>query len=837
MLKLYDVKCEYRNNPIGICKRSPRFSFKLKGENGTKLTAYRIQVMSEKGYCVWDTGKTEQEKYFAINYEGLPLEIMHRYTYIVTVWDNKGNYVASSENFFETGFFSLSDWKAKWITAKQAQGPMHIRAEFELKKDIKSVRLYAASTAGAFWNNSSRMNIVHLTLNGERVSDECFTPGQISDRKWRALYRVYDITEKINHDKNTLGAVILSMAFSAFLSVIYSDGSRENIILDDMIRTAGAGPYHLWDEGTRGQGGKCESYNAQKEYKGFDSANFDDITWNSPVFTDVVSCLEEQTVITKVIESLKPVSITKKGYTHYIVDFGQNINGHIKLTIYDSKSKRRITGGDRISVIYGEALYENGEINYCSTINYNNGENGPHTDSFISAGNHIDIFEPRFSNHSFRYADVINYPGELNAENVCAQVVHSEIFDDSGFICSDDDINKLYNISRWSQRCNLMSIPTDCPSRERLGWLGDALVVSESECINFDLIKLYENWCRNMGDDQEDSGNVQYISPYPAYSQGSTDIPWSSACVLIPWYVYQVYGDTHILKNSYSVMVKWIEYLNSLCDDKGLVNGGVLWNDHTAQQGMNPKWLGNIYYYACLDTVSKIAKTLDLKGDFDKYSEMAHRVRKELRNGFKGEGGFADLLQSDYAHALRFGIADEGERPYLANALNELIKSQNGQLTCGALGIFAAIPSLSDNGFNDTVFELCKDKRDGSFGGWITNHGATTACESLRFSDWFSQNHPFLMGSVTTWFYEKLCGIHRTSAGYQSFIIDPFMPNGIDWVQGQIETLYGVIGVRWERRKGNIIYSISVPCGTEATLITPDKKEIILGSGEHEIMH
>lgn len=835
MLEIYDVKCEYRENPIGICVKAPRFSWKIKGENGTRLTAYRVQARNSALKTVWDTGRVEQESYFAVEYAGEPLEVMHRYTYIVTVWDNKGNNALSAPHFFETGFFALDDWKTKWITAKPAQGPMHIRADFNVKKEVKLARLYAASTAGAFWNNSSRMNAVHLTLNGKRVSEECFTPGQLSDRKWRALYRAYDITDILRVGENTLGGVILSMAFGAYITVTYNDGSADSFTFDENFKTNVAGPYHLWDEGTRGQGGKCEGYNANKEYKGFDMPGFDDSDWSEPVLTDVVSSLAEQTVITRVIESIEPISITKKGYTHYIVDFGQNINGHIRLTLHDSKAKRRVPGGDRVSVKYGEALYANGEINFCSTINYNNGENGPHMDSFISGGEKLEVFEPRFSNHGFRYADIINYAGVPAAEDIRAQLVHSEILDGSYFSCSDEDINKLFNISRWSQRDNLVSVPTDCPSRERLGWLGDALVVSESECINFDLIKFYENWCRNMEDDQEDTGNVQYISPYPAYKPGNTDIPWSTACVLIPWFVYQVYGDTRILRNSYPMITRWLGYIDTLCGKDNIICGGITWNDHTAVKKMNDNWLATLYYYICLSTASKVADTLCICGDGKKYAERADVVRAALRKNFKTENGFSESLQSDLAHAVFFGITDETEKKAFAQALSDLIAEEDGFLTCGALGIFATIPALADNSFNDTVFKICKDKREGSFGGWITNHNATTAFESLRYTEWYSQNHPFLMGSITNWFYERLSGIRRTEAGYKTFVIDPYMPQELLWAQGKIDTLYGLITARWEKNGKGVTYTVSVPCGTTATLVTADKREITLESGNHII--
>jgi alpha-L-rhamnosidase len=223
------------------------------------------------------------------------------------------------------------------------------------------------------------------------------------------------------------------------------------------------------------------------------------------------------------------------------------------------------TRGRRISIAYAEALLPNGELDATSTVNFQRGEFCPHIDSYIPRGDEYEIYEPRFSNHSFRYAMIMNFPAQMWSEDcpeelflARAQFVHSPILKASCFNCSDADIQALYEISRLSELDNLVTIPTDCPSRERHGWLGDALVTSEAECIQFDMLNLLESWLRTIEDDQNESGNLQYISPCMSDRiNGKIDISWCCAAVMIPYFVYMEYGDKNILEKSFAMIERW----------------------------------------------------------------------------------------------------------------------------------------------------------------------------------------------------------------------------------------------------------------------------------------
>ena len=814
MNRIFNLKVEYRVKPLGISTLNPRFSWMLSSDKqGTKQVFYRIFVVESKsdilqGKYIWDSKKTEGEKPFAIRYAGVPLKERTKYYWYVEVWDNYGNQIQSEVSTFETGFFSLDSWKAKWITASKAEGCVHARATFVVPQDktIESARLYSASTAGAFGDVSLCMNCVYLTLNGDKVGKDAMMPGQILARSWRAVYRTYDITDSLVVGENVVGVVFVSMAYSACVCVRFTDGSEADYWLGDVFKVNGNGPYTLWDVGVGEHGGKKEDYDSSKEFTGFDKPDYNDLNWKKPVYTDVVTCLEEQSTTVEVIEELNPISVQIRWEGHYIVDFGQVIHGHVRLRIENPRYKQRI------SVVYAEGVYSNGELDPYSTINYHHGENGPHKDTYVTKGDGIEIFEPRFSNHSFRYLDIYNYPGELKADNIQGLLVHSPVLSDSNFMCSDDDINGIFKISHWSQRDNLLSIPTDCPSRERLGWMADAWCVCEAEILNFDLQIFMEDWCKVIRENQFENGYVPYICPPPKVFN-NTDVPWSTACVLVPWFVFERYGDDSILRNTYSVMEKWLAYIASIADENYQLKKGVLWGDHTRQIDTDGNLLGMVYYCINCDYMAKVSFALGKDGA--KYEELSNKIRVSIREKYLGDGCFPNDSQGEIAHGLALGLL---EKEKAIVRLEKDLKMRSDLLTCGCLGIYHLINEFSKAERNDLIYDICKCDKEGSFLSWIKNHDATTSFEFLHFYESASKNHPFLTGSIVAWFYQGLAGIKRTSVGYRTFDIVPYLPKEMEFVEATIETYYGNITFKLEKIFERLRYKLTIPCGTTACL-------------------
>lgn len=836
--------------PIGIGVARPRFGWRFSSDRtGAHAVAYQLKIFDSQA-CIWDSGVVESEKTQGVRPE-CDLRKLTKYTWQVCIKDELGNWEESEVSHFSTGFFSLSDWPTVFITPKGANGdpehpePIHARKTFfvDENREIEYARLYTASTGGVygsvkgmFDNLTDACNMYLTSINGTWVTDERQNPGQVSTAKWRALYRTYDVTSLLHPRQNVLGAVIISMAYSACLYIKYQDGYEQFVGCEDM-KINGKGPYRLWEDGVEEHAGKSETYLKPYEYKGWESSDYDDSHWKPAITTNIVGSLAEQTVVTTVQAELSPISLIQMDKKRFIADFGENIHGNIRVKVTIPKYRR----GARIAIRYAEMLTDKGELEPFTTMNVPHGEHDAQTDVYLSdthkdhAG--VEEYTSRFSMHGFRYAEISGVEG-LCKDDVTAFLIHSPVGSKSGFECSDPFINKIYEISRRAQRNNLVSIPTDCPHRERLGWLGDALVVAEAELIEWNVEGLLESWLASVRDEQEDSGLVHFASPSSSHVLvGAADIPWISAAAEIPLLTYEKTGDDTVLHENYDMMVRLVSFIESICDADGLPIGGVLWNDHTCRQKMNPDYLGALYYYRILNVTAAVGQILSHENGFAK---KAVAVKKVINERYYQNGVYSDGLESDLAHALYFGIADKENEQALADKLANLIR-EKGFIDAGALGLYVIPPVLAKYGYNDVMLDVLRTTEDGNFGAWIKKYDATTAFERLFCDDYIknkgniSMDHPFLMGATHAWLYRELGGIKPTKPGYAEFTVTPYTPESISYVNACIELPCGKISSNWRRTDKGIVLSLGVPSGCIARVHTKEGEKLF-GSGQHETM-
>lgn len=854
MFKTVRIDNRYHTNAddlISIGTKHPRFSWSfVPDNNGSYQTKYKISV-SGKDETVWNSGEVISSCSKDIICE-TTLEPLTEYELLISICDSEDNWHYSDIIKFRTGFFSLSDWPSKFYTCKYFNGdvnnpePVHIRTVFDINitKEVESVILYTASTTGVyasiqgeFSNKTEKCNMYLPYINGKIVTDECFSPGQVSYQKWHAYYRAYNITDLINDGKNVFGAVFVSMAFSACIYVVYKDGTTE-IADTSSVKMNGKGPFTIFTSGITEDAGKCETYLSTLEYTGWDKPGYNDTDWKPAITTDVVNALSEQRVITKPIKIISPSGITKIADNKFIVDFGENLHGNINLNISGVGPRKWI------KIRYAELLKNENEINPTTTINYFCGDPDGHTDTYLTPTDFTYEssvkYTPRFSMHGFRYAEITGL-SVLSPDDVTANIVYSNINKESTFNCSDELLNKLYQLSRRTQRNNLVSIPLDCPHRERNGWLGDALCVSHSECIEWDMENLYEDWFISIREEQQNDGLIRYISPFCKEQsvKDRIDIPWSTAVVEIPWRLYMETGNTKILSDNYDLICKWLEFIKTLCGADGIPHDGVRWNDHPISGydvQMNPDYLGALYYKHCLDLASQISDVLCKKNNFKAQSD---EICKNINRLFYHDGTYSLGLQSDIAHALNFDVVPGKDAPILAKKLVASLHKTN-IIKAGCLGINSIIPALSKYGHNDEVLRLSKLTCDGSWGGWIVKRDATTAFEHLippdenDTSSFRSLSHPFLIGSLHAWFYTELAGIKPIKAGYKTFSVKPYMPDDLSFVSASIDTPNGVIYTKWQKANDRIIFELNVPFGTIAEIDVRGHQQT-LSYGQHQL--
>lgn len=814
---LYDLKCEYKTSPIAIGVTNPRFSFKIKDLNPLSTPeSFEIVVTDFNGDYVWNSGTLPFIKPYGIKYTGAPLKPLTHYNYKITLTDSLKN-THYNQSSFETGFFDISQWKKPFYSNINPNGPTYLREVFDIKSPIKSAKLFIAAAVNCFGDTAHFMTGYLPIVNGEYLSDERLNPTRLSPWSNRALYRCYNITHFLKSGENLLNLIFLSTAISYQIIVEFFDGKVETFGCNQP-KVSTDGPYNFWTDVLEEHGGKEERYDALLDLSGWRLVNFDDSNWALPKIFSGDLKLFEQTVITKTQETFAPALISKQSDFLYFIDLGQNINGTLTLNF------KGLQKGQEIKIKYSEQAEDN-KIDPLTTINFARGESQPHTDIYIATGMKFESYTPLFSMQGFQYATVESNTAFV-LDDVLCNFIYSDIKKPLEFSCSDKILNSLFEISLRSQKSNLVGIPTDCPHRERNGWLGDALMVCDSESIGFDLLAFYENWLDNILEDSK-GGHVPDISPFGNESiYTRVDIPWASAIVVVPYAAYQIYGDEKILEKCYDGFLNWLHFLDSYKASNGVYIGADTWGDHLSRQGFNKDFIASAFAFMAINIGIKIAKIINR--DSKALEQRSTDLKKAIISIYYSENGFGRGSQGENAIALNFNLTTKENHSVV---LNNLLQSLGDDLPllCGALGLYSIFPVLENEGFNQLILKILRQNVWGSFYYWITKYGATTPIESLYYQkgDKMSLNHPFLMGSLTSWLYRILCGICPITPGYEKFKVNPFIPEDIDFAKFKTETLYGIIDFCWKKDGDKIIYNLEIPVGSKAVIHNPKTNEIV----------
>jgi len=491
-----------------------------------------------------------------------------------------------------------------------------------------------------------------------------------------------------------------------------------------------------------------------------------------------------------------------------VYDVGENITGWI---IFTEKEKT----GNQITVRYAELLNEDGSLCFDST----GGLKQVQTDRYISAGKG-ETCAPHFTWHGFQYFDI-----EGSVEDIRVQVVHSDVAVTGSFRCNDDTINWLVDSYIRSRLGNMhCGVPMDCPHRERLGYTGDAQAVCGSDFKMLDADAFYRKWMDDIAAGQcKKSGHVQHTAPF--YGGGGGPGGWGGAMVLIPWEHYRRYRDKDILKKYYPNMCSYIQYMYSRCDENGLVvreeEKGWCLGDWCAPDKMElPTTFVNTYYLIrCLMTVLKIAEILDCSCPFTE-DDVKTAKTKFVEQFYQPEKKcFAGGVQGADLFALDIGLGDGELAAVVAKRYD-----REPAFNTGFLGTGILIRQLFAQGYGDVAVKLLKSDAEEHSYGWQRKQGATTLWE--RWSGYESHNHP-MFGSPVQQLFEGLLGI----TAEEELILQPFFTKELDWVEGETETVFGRVKVKWQRTAEEIVLDVDVPCRTK--LVLPEK-EVRIESGSYQ---
>jgi alpha-L-rhamnosidase len=866
-LSVTNLRCEYKQNPVGVDAIKPRFSWELQSTQKNILqAAYRILVADDASLLrkntgnIWDSKKITSKASIQVEYNGKPLQPTKKYFWQVMIWDNKGKISSWSGNAtWEMGLLTTSDWNgAKWIgyeeindtailippthlNGKRSWGPRRnilpmLRKNFSVNKEIKKATVFICGL-GQF----------EMSVNGNKIGDHFLDPGWTNYSK-QALYVTFDMTSQVRRGSNAIGVMLgngfyyipgqryrkMTGAYGLPKMILrtiieYADGTIENIISDESWKTSSSPVIFSSIFGG-------EDYDATLEQPMWNTSDFDESRWKSAIVTTGPSILSSQMAEpVKVMQRFAVVNKTQLKPGVWIYDLAQNFSGIPSVTVRGNK-------GDTVRIFPAELVNEDGSANQRAT-------GSPSYFTYILKGGGEEIWQPRFTYYGFRYFEVrCIAPDSLRPvpEVVAIEGLHIRNAAPSAgtFNCSNDLFNKTNVLIDWAIKSNTVSLFTDCPHREKLGWLEQTYLMGSSVHYGYDIAHLDRKMIVDMMYAQHPDGKMPEIAPeFTAFTPPFDESPeWGSASIILPWYNYQWYGDKRVLTESYDMMKQYIVYLKNKAKDNILSHGLGDWYDlgpnrpgisQMTKMGIT----GTATYYYDLTIMIQTAKLLNKSADVKEYIQQAIAVKKSFNAHFfdKQKGQYDSASQSANAMALFMDLVEPQYRNAVIAALVKDIRNRDNALTAGDIGYRYVLRALEDAGRSDVIFDM--NNRDDVPGyGFQLKHGATALTESWQALTVVSNNH-FMLGHLMEWFYAGLCGIKQAKDGvaYNKIEIRPQPVGDITHANASYHSPYGEIKVSWEKKGSSFELNVTIPANTTAEIYLPGSvKAIKTGSGEYQ---
>ncbi|WP_327692530.1 glycoside hydrolase family 78 protein [Streptomyces sp. NBC_00459] len=728
-----------------------------------------------------------------------------------------------------------------------------LRTGFTVRGPVHSARMLITA-----------LGVYETELNGTVVGDVVLAPGWTSYHH-RHRYQTFDVAGLLRPGPNAWGAHLADgwyrglLGFNggtrnlygsrtgllAELHITYADGTTQTVTTGPGWR-AGTGPVVVTGlyEG--------ETHDARLEQPGWSAPGFDDSAW-PPVqilggFDPSVLFPADSPPVRRV-EEFGPVCVSGNDQGRVVVDFGQNLVGRLRIRV-------RGEAGHTVTLRHTEVL-ENGTPSARSL------GGAEATDRYVLRGDaDAEEWEPRFTFHGFRYAELEGWPGELGPGDITAVVLHSDLRRTGWFACSDPSLERLHENVVWSMRGNFLDVPTDCPQRdERLGWTGDAQVFAPTASFLYDVRDFLASWLRDLAAEQaaDEDGVPPVMSPAVPLRFQSAPPPsgnrpmagWGDATVVVPWTLYERYGDTEVLRAQYPSMRGWVDTVDAVAGPGHVWGEGFQfgdWLDPTAPPSMPPKsstsgpLVATAYFAYSARLLARTAEVLGEKEDAAHYHALADSVREAFRDRFHRGGGLLhEETQTAYALALCFRlIDDDAERGRAGERLAALVAARGHRIGTGFLGTPLICDALTDTGHADTAYRLLTQRECPS---WLyqVDRGATTIWErwdavlpdgSLNPSPLNSLNH-YSYGAVADWLHRTVAGLAPAEPGYRRIRFRPLPGGGITWADAAHETPYGRAESSWRIENGELRLDVLVADGATATVEMPGSAPVEAGPGRH----
>ncbi len=850
-------KCYGLADPVGILPENVVFSWEIiSGDYNVRQTDYHILVSSSKSLLekesgdIWDTKKVNGNN-LNLKFTGSSLKPDTEYWWKVKIWNNKGKESEWSKPArFITGLWEPGQWKgARWIGLEQMPDSLRfvpglhesqkklfpgfankrtivplIRKEFKINRKISKAIL-----------NICGLGHYELYINGKKPENRFLAPGW-TDYDKTCQYNTYDLTGILNTGINTIGVIVGNGFYTInrerYWKLVITYGYPKMILVLNVQYENGANEYFISDETWKTKASPTtfssiyggEDYDARLEEKEWTSAGFNDSNWKNVLLVNAPGgkLVPETDHPLKVMEKFHGKKIHEFSETHYLYDFGQNASGIIHIWATGPK-------GAAIHIRPGECLTGDSLVIQ---------KGSPYLYNYTLSGDGIEEWEPKFSYYGFRYAEVeYDYTNSdtknaINLQQVSLLHTRNSSPETGSFECSEKLFNRIFNLIKWAMKSNMASVLTDCPHREKLGWLEVDHLMCSSILYNYDAQQFFNKIIADMKDSQLENGLVPDIAPeYVEFIAGFRDSPeWGCSSVLLPWQIYQFFGDKAVLVDSYDMMKKYAMYLKSKSKDHIVDHGLGDWYDlgpgHPGPSQLTPRALtATAIYYDVVKTVEKTSRLLERNNDIEYFSKLKDSIAVAFNSRFfdSEKGIYATGSQTAYSIPLNVGLvpADRKEQ-VLENFKQSIIDNEYG-LTAGDIGFHYVVRTLSETGNSEILYKM-NNRTDRPGYGYQLKMGATSLTESWAALTEPSHNH-LMLGHLMEWFYTGLAGIRQeeNSLAFENIIVAPDPVGEINWARASVKCLKGKISVDWKIEENDFYMETEIPVNSDARIIIPGK--------------
>ena len=869
-ISVSNLKCDSKSDPMGIDVKNPLLSWEsTSNERDVQQSSYQILVSDSPEQLnnnignIWDSKVVKSDKSHQVEYMGSPLNPEKRYFWKVKIVDQKGNESAWSKGAsWQMGLLAESDWdKAAWISYENLPDSMKVlpgvhgdgkelgkkaikrsivpqfRKEFIADKKIKSATLYI-----------SGLGHYEASINGQKVGQSFLAPGWTKYDKV-TLYNTYDITSQLKPGKNAIGVIVGNGFYNinreryrklvtvygypkmiGKLKIEYVDGTSASIVSGKDWKCTSS-PIMF----SSIYGG--EDYDATLEQKGWTMPGFDDSKWRSAVAAEVPSSrltAENDNPVT-VREVIKVKKTEQPEPGKYLYDFGQNCSGIIELKVTGKK-------GDVIKMIPGELITKTKRINQRAS-------GSPYYYTYTLKGEGVETWRPRFTYYGFRYLMVEGAAPKSETIKDKPQIIDLQLLHTCNsalkvgeFSSSNKLFNQIYSLIDWAVRSNTQSVVTDCPHREKLGWLEQTYLMGASMFYNYDLYSLYRKAIRDMIVAQTEDGLVPDIAPeYVPFQGGFRDSPeWGSAGVILPWMVWQWYGDLSVVEEALPMMTRYVNYLGTKADGHILSHGLGDWFDYgpnsPGEAQLTPKALTAtaIWYYDIV-LLSKMMELTHHQEDALKMQALAVEVKNAFNAKFFNQQTkvYSTGSQTAMSMPLCVGLVNESDRKEVFKNLVESINKSGKSLTAGDIGFHFLVKALEEGGGSQLLFDM-NFRNDVPGYGFQLKKGATALTESWPALEEVSNNH-LMLGHIMEWFYTGLGGIKQeeNSVGFRNITIRPEIVGDLTWMKSSYQSPYGKIRSEWKKENNILEMKVEIPVNTSASIyLLTDQEASITENGK-----